>query len=59
MNATTELDARATEAYAVYLGHLYGCRPCQDEDECATGARLRETWKAARNRSLRAGRTPA
>ncbi|MFD5703544.1 hypothetical protein [Streptomyces lasiicapitis] len=53
---TAEFDARATEAYAVYMGHLYGCRPCQDGDDCATGARTREAWKTARNASLRARR---
>ncbi|MER5305588.1 hypothetical protein ABT039_39835 [Streptomyces lasiicapitis] len=62
--SAAELDARAMDAYAAYMGHLYGCHPCQDGndrdgDDCATGARLRAAWKTARNASLRARRAAA
>lgn len=54
-----ELDARATEVYAAYMTHLYGCRPCEGGDHCTTGVRLRKAWKAAQGASLRAHRRPA
>ncbi|MFD9072763.1 hypothetical protein [Streptomyces lasiicapitis] len=67
--SAAELDARAMDAYAAYMGHLYGCHPCQDgndrdgddrdSDDCVTGARLRTAWKTARNASLRARRAAA
>ncbi|GGR83488.1 hypothetical protein GCM10010252_22750 [Streptomyces aureoverticillatus] len=58
MSASTaaELDVRATAVYADFMGHLYGCRPCQGGDYCTRGTRMRAAWKAARNISLRAHR---
>lgn len=56
MSATSELDERVDRLYATYTGHLYRCPPCQQENHCATGNRMRVAWKTAQAAAIQAYR---
>ncbi|WJV51821.1 hypothetical protein [Streptomyces flavofungini] len=52
MNATDQAASRADELYARYMGHLYGCAPCQRENYCPVGNRMRAAWKCAQSAAM-------
>ncbi|GGO42994.1 hypothetical protein GCM10012286_25810 [Streptomyces lasiicapitis] len=59
MSRASGLEERATKLYADYMGHLFGCLPCQQEHYCPAGTRMRAAWKAAQaaaSQAYRAGR---
>ncbi|MFD5700638.1 hypothetical protein [Streptomyces lasiicapitis] len=56
MSRTSDLDERLNKLYADYMGHLHGCAPCQQENYCSTGTRMRPAWKSAQAASIQAYR---
>ncbi|MFE6398077.1 hypothetical protein [Streptomyces alboflavus] len=59
MNTTDQAASRADALYADYMGHLYGCPPCQQESYCPAGTRMRAAWKCAQAVAMQAYRARA
>ncbi|MEV7197507.1 hypothetical protein AB0N81_37815 [Streptomyces sp. NPDC093510] len=64
LTETTTEERQAQKTYNALLAHLDDCSPCQSEEDCAEGTRIRRAVRATRSAvtespALRAARAQA